>query len=127
MYINMISKVLQPTFHGKITHRPCDEVCRQYPQSKSLGQKQCDTRNGGAQDFSNTDLFGFSVCRERCQTEQSKAGNNYGQYREKFPDAPLANDEFTKRGVDGKNKDLFFKQDLPIKEEGIYIDPNLVV
>lgn len=54
-------------------------------------------------------------------------GMTHPQYKEKFPEAPLANDEFTKRGVHGKNKDLFFKKDAPAQEEGIYIDPDLVV
>jgi len=54
-------------------------------------------------------------------------GMTHGQYREKYPEAPLANDEFTKRGVQGKNKDMFFTPDTPAQEEGIYLDPSLVV
>ncbi len=54
-------------------------------------------------------------------------GMTHGQYKEKYPEAPLANDEFTKRGVQGKNKDMFFTPDTPAQEEGIYLDPSLVV
>ena len=49
----------------------------------------------------------------------------YARYKEKYPEAPLANTEFAKRGLYGKNKDLFFSPgDM---EEDLKIDPSLVV
>jgi len=48
----------------------------------------------------------------------------YERYKEKFPDAPLANTEFAKRGLYGKNKELFYRPEI---EDDLKLDPNLIV
>ncbi len=46
----------------------------------------------------------------------------YADYRNRFPNAPLSNDEFAARGKYGKNKDLFIHPENEVVGEGIEVD-----
>src|SRR5688572_31504754 len=70
-----MSKILKPVLHDPDYNRCSDDYGNQNQNSKILKQQNHEITEVSTENFSYTDFFSLVAECERCDSQQSKAGN----------------------------------------------------